>query len=389
MKNRSILSGICILLLTAFIACKKDKTPTPGVVIAPVKVEKLSASFVQAGDELTLYGSHLIQENLVTEVFIAGRPSEMLRSSADSITVRVPPKVKTGEVMVTISNGAQFSSVSGPSIEIKPTPLIKSFSPLVAYGGETIELCTENFSDVEANNVIYLGAKKLEIVARKGKDTILVKLPADAITGQFSWHTYNGPVYTIDTVFPIRQISYAVNTVGEWLFNDPGFTYMDTLVRGFPELAPNYDIHKTIFDTALQYINSPDRKYTIFLPADTKYHQDNISKAAFIEKIKNTPFRYNSMLAGAIVPGQNMHINTMQNGDMQKTAYTMKLAYYDYPIEVDDYNFVKIIIENGVKYAQVWGPYDQTNPMVKIIREHQVGNATLIETDGELGVIFY
>lgn len=55
----------------------------------------------------------------------------------------------------------------------------------------------------------------------------------------------------------------------------------------------------------------------------------------------------------------------------------------------DDYNFVKIIIENGVKYAQVWGPYDQTTPMVKIIREHQVGNATLIETDGELGVIFY
>jgi hypothetical protein len=391
MKKTNIFYGIFLLTLSAFVGCKKEKIPVSGLVTEIVKVEKLSAPFVQAGDELTLYGSHLVQKDLVTEIFIAGRPSELLRSSADSITVRVPSKAQTGKVMVILSRGAQFSSVYGPSIEVKSTPLIKSFSPLFAYGGETIELHTENFSDAETSNAIYLGTKKLEIVSRKGKDTILVKLPADAVTGIFSWNTYNGPTFTMETLFPIRQTNYAVSTVGQWFFNDPGFSYMDTLVRGYPELAGyNYlSTHKPVYDTALQYINSTDRKYTIFLPSDEVYHKTNVSKNAFLERIKAAPYNYNVLLANAIVPDVNMRLATMQDGDKEKTAYTMKLAFWDYPIAVDDYNFIKIIIEDGIKYAQVWGPYDQTVSRVKILREHQVGNATIIETDGELGVIYF
>lgn len=390
MRSIHIFSCIFGLVLTTMIACKKDNTPSEGMVIGAVKVEKISTGFVQAGDELTLYGSNLVQKDIITEVFITGRPSEMLRSSADSITIRVPAKVQNGKVMVTLSKGTKFSSVYGPDIVVLPTPLIKSFAPLVAYGGDTIELYTENFSDTETNNAIFIGTKKVQIVSRKGKDTILVKLPADAVSGFFSWQTYSGPLFKTETPFPVRQTNYAASTVAQWLQQDPGFSYMDTLVRGYPELAGgNYlSTHKTVYDTVLQYINSPDRKYTIFLPCNAAYEK-NTSKAAFLEKVKNKPYNYNSMLANTIVPGQNMRLSAMQDGDKEKTAYTMKLAFWQYDVPVNDYNFIKIIMEDGVKYAQVWGPYDQTQPRVKILREHQVGNVTIIETDGEPGVVYY
>lgn len=390
MRSIHIFPCIFLLVLTTVIACKKDKAAIDGVVINALKVEKISAAFVQAGDELTLYGSNLVQKDLVTEVFITGRPSKILRSSADSITIRVPLKAQTGKVMVTLSKGTTFSSAYGPDIVVRPTPLIKSFAPLVAYGGDTIELYTENFSDVDVNNEIFIGAQKIQVVTRKGKDTILVKLPADAVSGLFSWHTYNGPIFKTETSFPVRQVNYPVSTVAQWLSQDPGYSYMDTLVRGYPELAGgNYlSTHKTVYDTVLQYIKSPDRKYTIFLPSNAAYEK-NTSKAAFLEKIKNKPYNYNSMLANTIVPGENMRLAGMKDGDMQKTAYTMKLAFWEYDVPTDDYNFIKIIIEDGVKYAQVWGPYDQTQPKVKILGEHQVGNATIIETDGEPGVVIY
>lgn len=390
MRSIHIFPSIFLLVLISIVACKKENAANDGLVINAVKVEKVSAAFVQAGDELTLYGSNLVQKDLVTEVFITGRPSELLRSSADSITIRVPSKAQTGKVMVTLSKGTKFSSAYGPDIEVKPTPLIKSFAPFFAYGGDTIELYTENFSDVDSNNEFFIGTKKIQLISRKGKDTMRVKLPADAVSGLFSWHTYNGPTFKAQTPFPVRQATYAAGTVAQWIYLDPGFSYMDTLVRGYPELAGgNYlSTHKTIYDTVLQYINAPDRKYTIFLPGNVAYDKTT-SMSAFLENVKNKPYNYNSMLANTIVPGVNMRLSAMQDGDMHKTAYTMKLAFWEYEVPVDDYNFIKIIIEDGVKYAQVWGPYGQTQPRVKILREHQVGNATIIETDGEPGIVLY
>jgi hypothetical protein len=390
MNNKPIFQSVFLLAFITIMACKKDNATNEAVVINGAKIEKVSAAFVQAGDQLTLYGSNLVQKDLLTEVFIAGRPSALLHATADSITIRVPLKVQTGKIMVTLSKGTKFSSTYGPDIVVRPTPLIKSYAPLVAYGGDTIELYTENFSDITTDNAIFIGTKKVQVISVKGKDTMLVKLPGDAVSGVFSWSTYNGPVFKTESSFPVRQTNYTATTVGQWIHQDPGFSYMDTLVRGYPELAGgNYlSTHKTVYDTALQYINAPDRKYTIFLPGNAAYEK-NTSKAAFLEKVKGKPYNYNSMLANTIVPGQNMRLSTMQDGDKQRTAYTMKLAFWDYEVPVDDYNFIKIIIEDGVKYAQVWGPYDQTQPRVKILREHQVGNATIIETDGEPGVVNY
>jgi IPT/TIG domain len=379
-----------ILLLSLFFACKKDQPSADGPVIQTPVIVKVSRTFVQTGDRLTIYGHALIQDGLLTEVFIGGRPGEIVSRSADSLAIIIPSKVPNGRILVTISRNQQFKSADGPEIAVKPTPLIKSYWPSYAFAGDTIALYTENFSGQDHDNFFYIGSDALQIVSKKDRDTFFVKLPANANTGLLSWHTYDGPSDTFPVPFPIRQASYAVNTVKDWLHLDPAFSYMDTLVRGYPVLAGgNYpDVHKRIYDSVLLYIAHTDRLYTIFLPASDSYLQHNIRQETFLDKIKATPYNYNALLITAIVPGRQLQLQTLQTGDLFPTAYTMRMAYgNDYSNASG--NSVSIIEQHGEKYAQLTGIYGETNPPVKILRSHQVGNATIFETDGELGIIYF
>ncbi|MEI3797095.1 MULTISPECIES: IPT/TIG domain-containing protein [unclassified Chitinophaga] len=379
-----------ILLLCLLFACKKDSSSADGPVIQTPLISKLSRTFVQAGDRLTIYGHALIQDGLLTEVFIGGRPGEIVGQSADSLAIIIPPKVLNGRILVTISRNQQFKSANGPEIAVKPTPLIKSYWPSYAYAGDTIALYTENFSEQNNDNFFYIGNDALQLVSKKDRDTFFVKLPANTNTGLLSWHTYDGPSDTFPVPFPIRHVSYAVNTVKDWLHLDPAFSYMDTLVRGYPVLAGgNYpDVHKRIYDSVLLYIANTNRSYTIFLPASDSYRRNNISQETFLNKIMARPYNYNTLLITAIVPGRQLQLQTLQAGDAFPTAYTMRMVYGN---DYDDAsgNTVSIIEQQGEKYAQLTGIYGETNPPVKILRSHQVGNATIFETDGELGIIYF
>ena len=55
----------------------------------------------------------------------------------------------------------------------------------------------------------------------------------------------------------------------------------------------------------------------------------------------------------------------------------------------DDANVIRIIIEDGVKYAQIEGLWGEVRSRVKILKEHKVGNATLIELERELGWVSF
>ena len=147
-----------------FAACKKDDAvATQQVAIQAPVISKLNRGYVQAGDTLVIYGAALSQNQRTTEVFINDRPCELLKATADSLQVKVPVKTRSGVVKVTISYGRQFTSVSSTVLEVKPTPLIKSFWPMYAYAGETITLVMENFSTNNADNHIFLGTDPVQI----------------------------------------------------------------------------------------------------------------------------------------------------------------------------------------------------------------------------------
>ncbi len=371
-----------------FIACKKDEAVTQQVSIQAPVISKLNRGYVQAGDTLVIYGAALLQNQRTTEVFINDRPCELLKATADSLQVKVPVKTRSGAVKVTISYGRQFNSVSSNILEVKPTPLIKSFWPMYAYAGETITLVMENFSINNADNHIFLGTDPVQITGGNGIDTFQVVLPASARTGQFSWRTYQGPLLYMSDTFPIRQSSYPVTTVMGWLQQDPGFRYIDTLMWGYPILGGSnfHDYYKRGYDSAVRYLNNSDRSYTVFLPADMAYYNKGISFTDYIDNIKNKPSIYYLPMVADIVPDRQLSLANMHDGDIYNTAFTMQMQYY--PDGSTEYrNTMLVTEENGEKYVNLLGIYGETNPRVKILREHKIGNVTLIETDGELGYI--
>jgi IPT/TIG domain len=390
MKSNYIFSRLLFAFaFIFFVACKKGKVTGDGSLIIEPTVEKLSRAYVQSGEQITVYGKNLSQGSLLTEVTISGHPAEILVKASDSLVILVPPKVSTGKIMVTVSQEDQFKSGYGPAIEIKPTPLIKSFSPYYAYGGETVTLVVENFSINNADNSIVLNNESLPITGGNGHDTLLVKLPAAAHTGAFYWSTFRGPVQHMDTLFPVRQTSYPVTTVGQWVRQDPAFSFVDTLLRGYPDLAgSNYDLYQGIYNTILAYTNAPDRTYTIFLPSDEAYFRNDVSLATYLNKIKDKPYAYHGPLAAAIIPARQLSINTMQMGDLYNTLYTEQLVYY--PLGNPD-NILKMQVseDNGSKYISFLGIWGETTPPVKVLREHKIGNATIIEIDGETGIVYF
>lgn len=375
-----------LLLCTGIFSCKKTELqPEQKWQPEDFRIDKLSRSFVQAGESLTLYGNKLSQADSRTEVYLNGRPAEIIKATADSVQVLVPTNAQTGKLMLTISRGKDFKTMYGPEVEVKPTPVIKGFFPIYAVRGETIEMYTEHFSNNNADNEIMLGSKLVEIVSRR-QDTLVVKIPADAADGVFSWNTFDGPLFTLNKGFRIRESNYAVNTVQGWLQADPAFSFVDTLVRGYKQIVPDPYYHR-MYDSAMKYIGNADRSYTIFFPSDNYFYNAQVSKEAFINKIKARPFDYNTFMVAAIVAGHQLDLSTVNNGDTFNTIYTMKMQWW--PDGTDDANFIRIIIEDGVKYAQIEGMWGENKPRVKILKEHKVGNATLIELERELGWVTF
>lgn len=193
----------------------------------------------------------------------------------------------------------------------------------------------------------------------------------------------------MEAPYRVRQTSYAVNTVAEWLSKDPAFSFMDTLIKGYPVLAGgNYeDVHKRIFEAAMAYLTHPDSTFTIFLSHDAWYHHHGVTKEGYVNAVKARPYDYNTMLLAAITPGFTLQVANLQPGDSYGTPYTMRMHWY--PLGTEDRNYVTIVEQDGEKYAQIMGMYNETRTAVKILKEHRVGKATIIETDGELGYVTF
>jgi hypothetical protein len=376
---------LALLFVAGMISCSRTALePAPRWQPEDFNIEKLNRNFVQAGEELTVYGNKLTQTGSKTEVFLNGRPAAILNATADSVRVLVPLNAQTGKLMLTISKGKDFKTMYGPNVEVKPTPVIRGFFPYFATRGEMVELYTEHFSYNNTDNSILLDGKQVKIVSRR-QDTLVVQVPADASDGMFSWSTFNGPLFSLNERFRIRKHQYAVNTVADWLKADPAFSYMDTLVRGFKQIADPY--YFRIYDSAMNYIASPDSTFTIFLSSDLYYYNTKLSKTDFISRIKSRPYEYNNLMAAAIVAGYQLDLATVQDGAIFNTIYTMKMQWEGQG--TDDANFVRIINDNGVQYAQIEGMYGETRPRVRILKEHKMGKATLIELESELGYVAF
>lgn len=374
--------NILLLIIGLCVACKKEHAADGITIIAPA-ITSVSSTTAQGGDTLHIYGKGLVQAQCTTEVFIHDRPCTILSAAGDSLVIVVGMQTTTGIVKVTVGAGSLFRSDEGPAITVNGTPIIQKFWPWYAMPGDTIALVTAHFSINNADNKIYLLGHQLNIVGNNGLDTVWVEIPVATGAGRFSWQTFLGPVFENPDTFTMRQKTYPANTVIGWTHLDPAFTYTDTLLRGFDALASNKEYLQHAFDTTMLYVQSSSRTYTIFLPANGYYYAKQKTLAAYIAGIKDKAYLYYQPLLTAIIPGRQLSLQTLQDGDVFKTAATQDIAFPGG--DPNAFNQVQIVRENGRVYAFVVGIDGGTAPRVEVLRSHRVGNATIMETDGELG----
>lgn len=380
----------CWLLAAVLItapACKRSADPSPQAAIEAPAITRMNKTFVQGGDTLTLYGSHLKQQDSRTTVSLNGRPAEILRQAVDSLVIRIPDRTLTGRILITISAGDQFKSVYGPAVEVKPTPVVHKFYPLFAYAGDTIQLIAEHFSEDDKDNSINLNGLPAGITGRKGKDTLLVKLPANASSGVFTWSAYHGPLHKGQDTFSVRKPQYPVNTLTAWLLSDPAFTFIGIAIRDVNILAASNmaTIYNTM-DTLDRYVNHADRRYTIFLPTNRFYTDQGISLEQYKQNVIQRVDLVYFFLLAAVVPNEQLHIADLQDGEEYQAAFTSLNRFYPLGDE-SQHNRLRVFRENGEVYIgaiSLYGDY-VVGSKVKILREHHFGNVSLIETEGEVG----
>ncbi|WEK35654.1 MAG: hypothetical protein P0Y53_24475 [Candidatus Pseudobacter hemicellulosilyticus] len=377
-----------LLFGTTILSCKKDKEQSSGLPEQPPVLSRLSQPAAQAGEKLTLYGQQLVQGGWQTEVFVNDRPSEILEKTTDSIVIRIPEKSKSGKVTVTLSSGSLYSAAEGPELNVLPTPLIKGIYPAFGTAGETMFLITENFSQEEDQNQVFLGNQLLTITGRMGKDTLEVRMPDNAVNGVLSWRTYTGPAYSMKDILKVRQTSYPVSTVKDWIREDPAFSYMDMAVNGFPDILgdafPNY---QGLYDVAMTWLSATDQPCTVFLANDMAYTGTDISKEQFRSSMLGRPFDNNYLLLAAIVPGQSLGIADLQPGEPYNSLYTMKMHWW--PDGTEDANFFTVMDMEDGRYVMINNKWGDMRQPVKMVKEHKVGNATIIELAGIPGFLYW
>lgn len=277
MKRTSLIYGL--LLLAA--ACKENETIAPLPPITLPVISSVSKTFVQAGDTIVIKGEHLLQDTLVTNLAISGRPARILKLSADSVQAIIPQGTYPGKILLTISRGNAFASVYGPELNVLPIAGISGYTPAYLFGGDTVTLFVRDFSKQDADNYISVNGKPLKLVYNNGKDTIRGVVPADATMGTLSWKTYGGQLHSADQTLYIRQKSYNAANIMEWLAQDPAFRFQ-YFAMNMPEVQGRFE-----YTYIAPYLNGT-KTCAIFLPEDNFFISQGITTTAlYKERIVN------------------------------------------------------------------------------------------------------
>lgn len=147
-----------------------------------ITITGCNPTVVGAGDTLTISGTNfstILSQNTVT---IGGLTVIVTAATANSLTVVVPDGVAIGKpVIVVTTNGATTSNSS--SLTVAKYPIIDSFSPASAYGGQEITISGSNFDTTSPSaNTISIGGK-YTVATAVTSTSLTFRVPSGSATG--------------------------------------------------------------------------------------------------------------------------------------------------------------------------------------------------------------
>ena len=159
--------------------------PAEGVVFDRVIISGLNFSDVK-------------EKNIVT---FGGAEAVPYEASTTTLKVEVPSGASTGAIGIKILGVASSSNMGSSSEVFTVTgtipvfePIINDFVPKKGAPGTEIVIFGSSFSDVAVNNAVTFGNIAAEIPSQASSNYIVVKVPADAITGTIGLTVTKGNV---------------------------------------------------------------------------------------------------------------------------------------------------------------------------------------------------
>lgn len=157
-------------------------SPTPFLVVEPVRVEGFEPTSGPAGAEVTIRGrgfSLVPEENSVT---IAAAPCAVVAATATELRVRVP---ETGSGRLVVSNPYGGSANAGRPFVVTTPPTIARIEPSAGTVGSSVRLFGANFGTNPATVEVAIGATRMDV--RSVRDTeIEAVIPRGAASGPIS-----------------------------------------------------------------------------------------------------------------------------------------------------------------------------------------------------------
>jgi sugar lactone lactonase YvrE len=158
----------------------EDILATPGIT-------SFAPAAGRYGTEVVLSGKKFSGITARNKVYFNNVAAQVLSATATELRVMVPAGAATGKLKVVTPDGAASTT---ESFQVYQPPVISSFSPAEGIVGSTVTLQGEHLTS-ELIESVKLGNLNCEIISNAA-GTLVVKVPADAVTAKFEALTKGG-----------------------------------------------------------------------------------------------------------------------------------------------------------------------------------------------------
>jgi hypothetical protein len=161
------------------------------------QISSVSANYGADYATITLTGTNFGATQGASSVNFNGAAATATAWSNTAITVSVPYRATTGNLMVTVS--AQSSN--GVPFTVEPSPSVTGMSPTSGPPGTVITISGQNLLDAEGHGTVYFSGKSLPIL-NPSNAGFQVVVPTGASSGTIDVHI-NGvgsytPIFTVN-----------------------------------------------------------------------------------------------------------------------------------------------------------------------------------------------
>lgn len=195
-KKQLSCTLILFVIATCYLACTKTNTK-PAVNNTPVAISSISVNSGTYNTVVVITGTGFDTTPANDKVFFNGKAATVSAATATQLTVAVPLDAGTGNITLSVNNGA---TVSGPVFTYIKPATISSISVNSGPYNTVVIITGTGFDTTPANDKVFFNGKAA-IVSAATATQLTVIVPMSAGTGNITLSVNNatpvsGPVFT-------------------------------------------------------------------------------------------------------------------------------------------------------------------------------------------------